>query len=187
MAGHWKNIFMLTKIFIVAKLCGLPGVQDAELPVAEHSHQDAVSLAVVLHGGGLQDPLNVLEGQVVVNLHVEVELAEVDPEVVPVAVGAVPRVEVQPRVEVEVVEDECAASPPVVHVVLVRVLGGGHGHAARHAVAGAGPAAEPARVHSVVRDVEVGRGFAAHLRPRRKVAKHVHLERYDIISHMDFK
>ena len=172
---------MFRKIFIVAKMCGVPGVQDAELPVAEHGHQDAVGLAVILHGGGLQDPLDVLEGQVVVNLHVEVELAEVDPQVVPVAVGAVPRVQVQPRVEVEVVEDESAAPPPMVHVVLVRVLAGGHGHAARHAVAGAGPAAEPPRVHSVVRDVEVGRGFAAHLRPRRKVAKHVHLGNYIIL------
>ena len=81
---------MFTKIFIVAKICGVPGVQDAELPVAEHGHQDAVGLAVVLHGGGLQDPLDVLEGQVIVNLHVKVKLAEGDPEVVPVAVRAVP-------------------------------------------------------------------------------------------------
>ena len=58
--------------------------------MAKHGHQDAVSLAVVLQGGGLQDPLDVLEGQVIVNLHVKVKLAEGDPEVVPVAVCAVP-------------------------------------------------------------------------------------------------
>ena len=81
---------MFTKIFVVAKIYCVPGVQDAELPMAKHGHQDAVSLAVVLHGGGLQDPLDVLEGQVIVNLHVKVELAEGDLEVVAVTVRAVP-------------------------------------------------------------------------------------------------
>ena len=81
---------MFTKIFVVAKIYCVPGVQGAELPVAKHGHQDAVGLAVVLLGGRLQDLIDVLEGQVIVNLHIKVELAEGDLEVVPVVVRAVP-------------------------------------------------------------------------------------------------
>jgi len=122
-------------------------VQDSKLAVGHDCHKNTVRVGVIIHRSILQYPVHFFEGQVIVNLDLKVQLPQGHPQVVPVIVGSVPRLEVQPGVKVHVVEDEGFASPPVVHVVGLRVLIAGHGSPLRPSRPG--PLGPPLRVHSV--------------------------------------
>ena len=98
------------------------GVESAELSVRQHGYKDTVRLAVVLQAGLLKDPLHVLPWQVVVHIHLKVQLSEVDPEVVSVTVGPVPRVEAEAGVKVQMIEYDRLSSSLVVHVILVIIF-----------------------------------------------------------------
>ena len=76
------------------------------------------------------------------NLDIKVQLPEVDSQIISVCVGSISRVQIQSWVKVHVIEHKRPASLPVVHVVGVRVLGGGHGDPVE-AVRGPSTATEP--------------------------------------------
>ena len=99
-----------------------PTIDDPQLAMRHHRHQDAVGVTVVLQGRHLQYVIYLTDRKVVIYLNLQVNLFEADMQVVPVPVPASPVPQLQCSVKSCVVEDIGFVALFVAHVVVLGVL-----------------------------------------------------------------